>query len=480
MKKKILLILALVAGFTLRTIASHDLGGSLNYACVAPNTYFVTYSHYSWYSMGLPSVPAINLQISAPGCNTGRTIPMTFSNSRLGGLAPTYGTVSPYNIGELTAIVTFTPAEAACNNWVLSVKYGDRISGANQVQQTGMLAIYTEATLKLNSYNSSPIFDPQNEPILVANKFQPIVLNVGAYDPDGDSLSYRMVAPLTERNQPVNNYLNFPAGNVFVNPNPKPPFTATSPNQQFAILNPNVNSLSPHFPLMSYYANWDTTQVIVSATPYFILDSLNGGVAFAPMVYSPNGNNMYLVAFQVDEFRKINGVVTQVGSIRRETYITVGDAGGNQNPTLGNLRVNNAPVQPNAVITVTPGNTFNLQFDGADADLTDSVYLRSNATSALPGATFTVNNANRQSGTVSWTPTAAQVRSQPYYLRVGVKDNKAPFAGSRTETIAVRVSNSGGVFGKRSETEKTSFVAYPNPSRQLVNFRFISGIKRSK
>src|SRR5690606_13059852 len=83
--KKILQLLVLFLFGSLQSYGTHDLGGSLTYMCVGPNTYLVTYSHYSWYVLSNPA-PAgrFTLKISAPGCNTGRIIPLQFKSTQPG------------------------------------------------------------------------------------------------------------------------------------------------------------------------------------------------------------------------------------------------------------------------------------------------------------------------------------------------------------------------------------------------------------
>ncbi|KAA9340570.1 T9SS type A sorting domain-containing protein [Adhaeribacter soli] len=479
MKKILLLFCALMAGSTLNTYATHDIGGDISFVEVTTNTYVVTYSHYNWAGLSGMSSP-IHLQISAPGCNTGRSVPMQFQNEWVAGKVPTTSGLMPYKISVLQATVTFTAAEATCKDWLLSVAtHRKGQQSANLTQTPNQLDIYTEATLKLDHtiYNgSSPMFDPMNAPVLIANINQPITLSVAAYDQDGDSLVYRMAAPLTGHNQPVTNYVSYNTS-IVVNPNPLPPYNSTT-NQQFAILPNAASTLSPHYPLVSYIAPWNTPDPatgippkIVNGNQYFILDSLTGALTFNPIISDSSGNNIYLASFQVDEFRRINGVATKIGSVRRETIIVVGDAGQNNNPTLTNTRLNNAPVQPNTILTVSPGSTLSLQVDADDLNAADSVYLKTNATTALQGATVTIGGAQRQTATITWTPTAAQVRSQPYYLRIWARDNASPFSGSRVETIALRVSNSGAVSGISSDKQLTSFLAFPNPSRGEVSFR---------
>lgn len=474
MKKTLLILFAMVAGFHFRASATHDIGGSLTYTNVAPNVYIFKYSHYNWGGLANAQKTYL-LNIFSPNCSVSRSVPLTFQTQHNSGIIPpTHGSTS-YKISDLTAVVTFTPAEAACGNMVAAVTIGTGQPAANLAGISNVSQI-TEATLNLTPgiHNNAPEFDPLNEPVLVANKFQPITLSVGATDSDGDSLVYRLVAPLTAHNQPITNYLSW-SGAVFHNPNPQPPYSNPGNPQMVTI--PGVSAYSPTFPLMSYNANWNAGQVVVG-NPYFFFDPQTGTIAFIPMVYDSTANrNIYLVSFQVDEYRNINGVATKIGSIRRETVIIVGNGGSNLNPRLSNIRANTSHGSNDSVYRVSAGSTFTLQFDGDDANAADMVYLQSNAATALPGATFTLNGTSRQSGTITWTPTAAQARPQPYYLRVWAKDNASPFAGSHVQTIALRVSNNGSVMAVKAEKQPVSFIAYPNPFREEVTFRQETTVK---
>ncbi len=458
MKKFTLLLSALVSWFA--AFASHDIGGSLEYLQIAPNTYAVTYSHYNWSGLAGLSLPM--LKISSPGCNTGRQVPLTFVNQRPGANVPALGMVMPYKISEVRAMVVFTPAEIACNNILLSVTWNPGQQSASLT--TGPINIYTEATLKLDQ-NSSLTFEPQNKTVLAATKFKPIKQNVSAFDPDGDSLVYRLVAPLIAYNQPVTAYKAITA--PFINPNPQPPFVNPA-YPQLAFLN-GTSAYSPTFPIISYDVNWASGQPVCRADKTFLLNAQTGEISFTPMVFDPAGINTYVVSFQVDEYRKINGLATKIGSIRRETVIMVIDAGTNHNPGIGNVRVNNLPITQYNTLHLMPGNTLQLQLDAIDPDLNDSLYLTTNAASLLPGAILNINTASRQSAMLTWSPTAAQVRSQPYYLRIWVRDNAMPFAGQHVETIAIRVVKSG-VSGVKPELSVTDFYVYPNPFSKEVNF----------
>ena len=471
MKKTLLFLFALLAGFSFKARATHDIGGSLTYACVAPGVYGFFYSHYNW--SGLPAIPSnMNLMISSPGCSNTRVVPFyNLRPSRPGGyVPPTFGLTS-YMITTMISTVVLTATEAACGNVVVNVAIGNG-QRADNLSPTGGVGQYTEAIINVSGnlsglQNSSPEFDIRNEPVLVAARYQPITLSLAAHDPDGDSLVYRLVAPITGHNQPITNYATFTG--PFVNPDPQAPFS--NPGYPQVALLSGSSVYSANFPLLSYYANWASAQPIIAAQKNFVLDPHSGSLSFTPMLYNTSSNNVYLVSFQIDDYRKVNGIVTKLGSIRRETIIIVGDPAGNINPKLTNIQTNIAANPANGVYTISAGTNFTLQALANDANASDSVYLASNASQEMPGANFTVSSGSQPTATFSWTPTATQVRNQPYYLRVWVKDNASPLAAKRVETFAIRVANPGGLMAVKPGVEAVNFFAFPNPFTQEVSFK---------
>ena len=63
----------------------------------------------------------------------------------------------------------------------------------------GTLPFYTEAIINrcLSPCNSSPWFT--NDPVVMYSANREVIYNVGAVDPDGDSLSYASAPALTDR-----------------------------------------------------------------------------------------------------------------------------------------------------------------------------------------------------------------------------------------------------------------------------------------
>src|SRR5690606_4160478 len=105
---------------------------------------------------------------------------------------------------------------------------------------------------------------------------QPILISALAQDADGDSLVYTSVQPLSAVNQPMVYKPISAGGGIIVNPNPKPPYTTTPPNVQYATFPPGLGNYSPVYPLPTFSVNWNqinpSTGIpfpVVQANPYF-------------------------------------------------------------------------------------------------------------------------------------------------------------------------------------------------------------------
>ena len=154
-----LLVLLSCLGFQAQ--AGHTLWSELTYNCVAPGIYAVNLKMYR--DCGGPMAPgSYVLNLKSPGCNTGRSVNMN-KNSTVKVGAPYCASVgntcnfTQFNFEEhiYTATVTFTTAERACPDWVLSWEDCCRPATVN-VNNAGDL--YAEAHLKLlpNLINNSP------------------------------------------------------------------------------------------------------------------------------------------------------------------------------------------------------------------------------------------------------------------------------------------------------------------------------------
>jgi hypothetical protein len=438
--QKMLAAAVLACGFAFGQTAqaSHYQGSDLTYAFVGPNTYQVTFTVYRDCS-GISLDSQYGLSIQCVNGGSSRYVQMLPTGSPTNG-APYCPSLAAgnactgsssqnpnYQTNTYQAMVTFTAAEIACSGGMVRLSTSNNARPATR-NLDGMDNLYSEATINLTAgiNNSSPQLI--NLPVPYINVNKPIMYSAGALDLDGDSLVYSL--------QPALAGLN----------------TVMTYNTGFTYLNP------------------------ITANPALALNSQNGSITLTPTVLTPGpasaGYNKYVVVVQIDEYRKINGAVVKVGSVRRDIFITVIDCGPNQNPLISNITTGSQSLNANDVLNVKPGQPVNIQFAATDLDANSVLELTSDVTAVLPGATVNITSGTNPTGTISFTPTASHIRSAPYYFNLNVKDNACPVKGYQMKTIGLRVSQNGGVNGTKNDIESiNSFVAYPNPAKAAVSFK---------
>jgi hypothetical protein len=482
-----LLLLFLIIGFGLpKATASHLLGASLTYQHLGPNMYLVSYTGFRDCS-GVMMSNTVTLNLQAPGCNSGRSVTLSImSNSRFGDpYCPAVGngctSNGPRNHEEVgfTGVVTFSAAEQACPDWLLSVTEPNRQQAMNLASSSNY-DVYTEAYLNLAAGNNSAVFNQvaPARPLICVN--EEIMLNFAVSESDCDSVSYEMVQPLTSGGTPIPYapVSGNPGGAIIVNPNPLPPYNTTT-NQQFAILQGLGSVYSAAFPIPTFSAPWNVPDPatgippkIVNAVPYFKLNPVTGVMNFKPAVYNASAaaNNSYAVCVQVNEWRKINGVMTRVGYVRREMVFQVEDCSGNKLPAFSFLTVNGRALSSGEVITIGAGAQLNLQFATTD-QVNDLLRVETDVVSVLTGATFSASSTRQPTGTITWTAAAPNCQVKWFYLTV--KDDFCPVTGKQTYLVGVKVGNTGTALGNTEDrTAAGKFVAYPNPFTSELQFRF--------
>lgn len=508
MKKNLCLLFSfgalLLAGFMfpLQTQAGHYMGSELTYLSVAPNVYVVTLKYYRDCG-GIDLGTAETLNIKSVGCSAGRNIPLNQSGGVVTGnpycgtqtVSPCSGSAAPnYQVRTYMNTITFTPAEIACQNWILSTSNGSRPAIGNLVD-ADLANLYTEAYLRLSatSPNNSPEFYPYSVPIPYVCVNQNAVVSASASEPDGDSLSYELVRPLSAANSPIQYAINTSASSALPANSSQPVIEPTTGNCviinnmvspscigiyrsgpfdprtnlpfQTAVLPPAYCGANPPgsgtnqpysalmpIPVGGLSVDWVTNCAtnIPATLGGFNLDSRTGVMKFKPVVYHPNplpgeGKNRYAVVVQVNEWRKINGVFTKVGFIRRDMQVIVNDC---QNQMPGNVISSPNPqagcFPTDSIINVQACTTTRLLLKFTDTDPNDLVnvnFINQQIIPGIPGVPvipglvikpFT-NNLHTVMVEVFITPNASDA-GKDYLLPVVVEDNHCPLKG-RTEMI---------------------------------------------
>ncbi|MBS4072663.1 MAG: gliding motility-associated C-terminal domain-containing protein [Algoriphagus sp.] len=224
--------------------------------------------------------------------------------------------------------------------------------------------------------NIDPFFGVNNSPVLTIPPVDNGAVNVryihnpGAYDPDGDSLSYAMDVPKQAFERPVNNYRS-PASPEF------------SPRQQ------------------------DGT------VPAFLrIDPIFGDLIWD----APGTAGQYNVAFRIIEWRKIDGKFVEIGYVVRDMQIIIENS-NNRRPTL--------ILPPD--LCVEAGTLVKEIIQGQDPDgdpIKIEIFGEPIQINASPATYAPKNVFQPQPGIVnfSWQTVCNHVREREYDVRVRITD----------------------------------------------------------
>ncbi|AHM63054.1 hypothetical protein D770_24045 [Flammeovirgaceae bacterium 311] len=195
--------------------------------------------------------------------------------------------------------------------------------------------------------------------------------NPGAYDIDGDSLSYRLVICRQDRNVPVANY-RFPHETY-------PPGDAR-----------NGTTLTGELPTLT-------------------LDEFTGDLVWN----TPGTKGEYNVAFLIEEWRKVQGKYHSLGYVMRDMLIIVGDNNNNTPPVLEFTKeicvVAGEKIEENIWVSDPDGDKVDLMVYGGVFNL---------------GATFSGGTGVNTPGqsVFTWQTECVDVRSQPYQVVIRARD----------------------------------------------------------
>ncbi|HRH36744.1 MAG TPA: SprB repeat-containing protein, partial [Flavobacteriales bacterium] len=394
-RKLLLSCLLILAAFGAR--ATHFSGGEIYWDCLGNNQYRITLVVYRDCA-GINVNLSETLQLSSPCGNTTLTV-TTPGGTEISQLCGAELPNSTCNGGTLpgieqyiyTGIVTLAP----CNFWTISYTNIYRNNAIVNLQNPGTQRTYIKATLNtqaMNPCNDSPQFSNTAIPYVCMG--YPITYSFGAYDPEGDSLSYTLI-----------NAMGLNGGNIpYVNPN-----TASQP------------------------------------IPGITLNPVTGEVNFT---LNTQGN--WVVVVQVNHY--VNGVL--VGTIMRDMqFVAYPCANDPPDPATGliqNLTGSAVQLGPRA-IQVCESGSFCFDFPISDPNLTNVLTGFSNIGLNLPGATFSYTGTNPIMGHVCWTATSGSAGFFPFI--VNVNDGACPIPAFQTYVYSVTVIP--GLYGTITTTDET-------------------------
>lgn len=185
MLKKVFILLSALA-LSLVTYATHQRSGEILYKYLAPFTYEVTIVTYSY----APS-PADRFELEI-NWGDGTTAILARSNGPLNDMGLHIGEIVGPDIRRNLYVGTHKYPAAA--NYIIHVEDPNRNMGILNIPNSVDVPLYIETMLIINPFigqNSSPILELP--PIDIGCIDKMFFHNPGAIDPDGDSLSYKLV-----------------------------------------------------------------------------------------------------------------------------------------------------------------------------------------------------------------------------------------------------------------------------------------------
>src|ERR1051325_11589753 len=190
--------------------ASHAMGADISYQCLGGDSFLVRLNFYRDCGGILPSTTAdINLASVTCGYNAIYTLPLvtntpsgnnpdTLDNKICDSLAASStchngGTIPGVEIWAYEDVIHL-PLQ--CADWVISFSLCCRNDSVTNLLNPGSYDLYVEA--KLNNTNglcnNSPVFTSDPVPYRC---LLPATYNHGVVDPDGDSLAFTLINPLS-------------------------------------------------------------------------------------------------------------------------------------------------------------------------------------------------------------------------------------------------------------------------------------------
>ncbi|MFI5221167.1 MAG: T9SS type A sorting domain-containing protein [Bacteroidia bacterium] len=430
--------------------ASHNVGGEITYACTStPGNYLVTLVLYRDCS----GIPLGNCTSTSCNLSCSYNLSVTGADATCNGTSFSTFNVSLISVSDAGSNVSVCPSsKSVCNN-MGCITAGTYTPGVEKytfqgIFNPGSLSVPTTCCMVRISLteccrsgaintgpagntfyietifnrcvapcNSSPVF--KNDPVIVICGGMQFHYNMGAIDPDHDSLSYSFTPALAGAGSSV---------------------TYTAP--------------------YSYDAPMPYTGGVKTApSPLGInCDFISGDISFTPP-YSGSGYFVGEVAVMVKQWKTIGGVPTLIGSTTRDMLMWLQQCPANKSPWLKTNPPNplNAQ-QPKLFWSAFAGQQLCFDIIGKDTDfspystppVSDTTFLTWDGVLSPYGATFASNYVDslrkisgprEDSKKFCWTPDTTMISSIPWYFTVTAKDSRCPNPGRITMSFAVNVVN---------------------------------------
>lgn len=436
-----------ILGFTSK--AAHEVGSQITYSCTGtPGVYSVTFKLYrdcqgvqvcqncptslspacskglsitgaaSPVGSGMPSSPCVGVNFgtqtlavvtSLSGfdvvqlCNTSKTI-----CSNCGSRIP--GTFSPgVEVYTFQGNINLASIPASCCFVSIGFNTCCRNSALTGLASPGSLNFFSEAIINrcATPCNSSPTFSLESE--IVVPSGQDFILNLGATDPDGDSLSYHMGSALIDPSSPAP-YVSPYSANV-----PFPYLGA--PSQGPLVLPPLGITMNP----------------------------INGNYRFRPM-----GSFVAPIVIEIKQWKNVAGVPTIMGITRKEHQFYSKVMPANNVPIIKidtSIQTGYTYSMYDTICALQPYCRTITAMDNDAADTTDITWgvnpqIASSGGTITPlynVATRSTNGPRQDSVKFCWTPQNSFTSSKPYYINFIAKDRACAVKGRTLINIGIVV-----------------------------------------
>jgi len=210
--------------------------------------------------------------------------------------------------------------------------------------------------------------------------------NPGAFDSDGDSLSYELVIPFQDRNTTVANYKD-PADTKF-------------------------------------YLNYNSGNEAKNGQPSFKMDARDGTITWD----APGSRGEYNIAFNVREWRKVKGTWFMLGYVRRDMQIII-DECKDQRPDLiipeDTCVVAGTILKADIIGTDPDGDPVKIE---AFSEILNFAPAQSPAV-VSPAPAFRSTQTHPDTLHFTWNTTCEHIKEQPYQVVFKITDS-APLSGT--------------------------------------------------
>lgn len=410
-------------------LGSHLVAGEISYRHDADSNHPFTYDFTLTLYRDAQGVdqPLATLNFGADGANS--TV-QVLTRDRAG---------TPIGNNIEVLVYTFKYTYPGPGTYTVSFTEENRNAGIVNMFQSVSTAFHIESLLSVSATlrgNGSPQL--LNRPILHAFVGQKVCINPAAYDAEGDSLSYRLVAPLGGTGSQVTAYLS-PHSIA-------PQGTSTSGGAPTFTLNALTGELC-----------WDSPGA----------RRRNGGVISHSTDFA-----QYAVAFVVEEWR--NGV--KIGSTMRDfaLFVTAPEAA---KPELRAENAASAGFNADRLVRVEPGQpvTFSVLYKASEVGRDSLRPVGETFRLARNASATTTDSAGFLKATYRWTPTAAERRNHPYVI---VFRGESGSALRNDLTFGVFVGAdipAGQVTATEDAVNSRKVRLFPNPTRNKVRLAGVPG-----